>query len=163
MDTIESTLSAQDYQILVTDTDTLADGGNCNGSGPSCCDPYCATDPLKLCGDKTCPGIDGCLIELGAGRAEDRMGRDCGLQAGKRYITAGQPDLPGSFACIAEVGIEGSGNELAMASMLAALDTQASAGGCNAGFLREDDERLRPGRSIHLPRGLPGCPFGRVW
>ena len=68
MDTIESTLSAQDYQILVTDTDTLADGGNCNGSGPSCCDPYCATDPLKLCGDKTCPGIDGCLIELGAGR-----------------------------------------------------------------------------------------------
>lgn len=138
IDTIQGTLRAQDYHIMVVDTDTLPDGGNCNGSPPSCCNSYCAADPLKLCGGTVCPGVDGCQTELGAGRVEDPATVDCGVAGGKRYIEDGQPNLTQTFQCMAQVGTAGDGSELPMAAMSGAIGTLNQPGRCNEGFVRDD-------------------------
>jgi hypothetical protein len=58
--------------------------------------------------------------------------------SGGRYMTE-QDDLAEAFACAAQVGISGDGDERPMQTMLAALsDDMTGAGGCNAGFLRDD-------------------------
>jgi hypothetical protein len=138
IETIQSTLTAQDYQIMAVDTDSLADGGNCNGAPPSCCDSYCATNPLKLCGGTTCPGVPPCLAELGSGLAEDTQLNDCGIEGGNRYMTQDQADLAGTFDCAARVGTEGEGNERTMLAMTEAISTLNGAGQCNEGFVRDD-------------------------
>jgi hypothetical protein len=88
---------------------------------------------------------------------------DCGIAGGQRYIVDGQPNLSGTFGCIANVGTEGDGNETPMASMLEAIGSQSGAGMCNEGFLREDavlvvtfitDEE----DDYSLGNGSPGTP-----
>jgi hypothetical protein len=63
---------------------------------------------------------------------------DCGpYAAGSNFMTL-DDDLPTAFACAAAVGTSGSGFEMPMAAMLAAVDGTHGAGpGCNEGFIRE--------------------------
>jgi hypothetical protein len=53
-------------------------------------------------------------------------------------MTQDQPDLASTFACVAQVGTYGDGNERPIAAMHAAVSHPANDGGCNDGFLRDD-------------------------
>jgi hypothetical protein len=64
---------------------------------------------------------------------------ECTIAGGNRYLTDQEPDLDGTFACIAQVGTAGHPSERPMDAMVAAVSEPLNqAGGCNAGFLRED-------------------------
>ena len=85
---------------------------------------------------------DPCDNRLGAGRVRTGGGEDCGLVegylGGQRYIDASNEDPVGTFACVADVGIDGNGDEKTIWSLSEAITTQAEPGMCNDGFLRDD-------------------------
>ena len=64
-------------------------------------------------------------------------GNPCNVTGDQRFIEMGQPDLPGTFACLAEVGTEGSGDERQAGALVQALEASGP-GSCNEGFLRDD-------------------------
>ncbi len=89
-------------------------------------------------GDTTClPLTEGILITQTAGNGASNA--VCAPYAsGKRYMTE-DDDLETKFACAAQIGISGDGNERPMAALQAALSPGLTGpGGCNEGFLRED-------------------------
>lgn len=142
---IQGTINAQNYQILVTDSDTIGGGGNCMKShrDPPC-DAWCADCLAEGC-SCTCNGMpcqvppSSCEGVLGAGHRANGAGADCGVDGDDNYMGPSQADLAGTFACLADVGIGGSGDEKIVQSMLdAAGPTLGSAGNCNEGFIRED-------------------------
>ena len=58
--------------------------------------------------------------------------------SGKRFMTEAD-DLAEKFACAAQVGIDGDGNERPAQTMLAAVsDGMTAPGACNEGFIRDD-------------------------
>jgi hypothetical protein len=137
MQTIESTLAVgSDYHILVADTDAW---GKCAPGG--CGDDVCHD---AVAGNYVCMDIfDDCDKERGAGVLHPAgafaTNAPCTLFGGNRYIIEGEPDLAGAFGCIAKVGTAGDASERPMNGMTAALaDPINAAGGCNAGFLRDD-------------------------
>ncbi len=80
-----------------------------------------------------------CDVQLGAGRRVDKDGVDCGILGGRRYLLDDQPDLEGTFSCVAEVGTRGEVRERPVEAMLSALSPELNdQGGCNEGFLRDD-------------------------
>ena len=61
------------------------------------------------------------------------------FNSGGRYLDDTEPDLPGRFACMAQVGTQGADDERPMRAMLDALDpSNNAAGACNEGFSRPD-------------------------
>lgn len=89
----------------------------------------------------------------------------CGPYSGGTYMTEDE-DLSASFACAAQVGIEGSLDERPIEAMLEALGP-THAQGCNAGFRREDallvlviitDEEDDHTELFNEPQGSPGDP-----
>jgi hypothetical protein len=75
----------------------------------------------------------------GAGRRRSLDGIDCGMQTGLRYMVDGQPNLDETFACVAQVGTDGSSIEEPIDAVVAATSRALNAPGrCNAGFLRDD-------------------------
>jgi hypothetical protein len=137
MQTIFDTVQAQDYQIMVVDSD--ADQDQYNGCDPSgCpglidwCGNYCNVQDL----------MTPCDYELGAGVIQPyNMGASnaiCGVPDDKRYLTSSldQAQIDQLFPCMAQVGTFGSGAELPMSALSAAVTDQAAA--CNAGFVRDD-------------------------
>jgi hypothetical protein len=136
--TIQTTLTdAQDYHIMVTDTDA-AWGGDC----PLQCGlfGFCASIPDYPCGTGAPSACDG---TLGAGVVypigSDSSDRRCNFANGARYIDTTEPDISAAFQCAAKVGSDGDGTETAMAAMVAALSEEhAAPGGCNEGFIRKD-------------------------
>jgi hypothetical protein len=168
IETIRSTLRAQDYHIMVVDTDP--------GVDPALCRDACMAIPSGSCMNLPCSdvmsGVVGdCELVGGAGIVTNKTGMSCDIAGGTRYLTDGQPDLEGTFACLADVGTDGSGNEAPMAIMLrAAAPMQSAAGGCNEGFLREDailvvtfitdeeDDHQAPGPGSPGGSGSPGEP-----
>lgn len=157
IDTIQQTLMAQDYHIMVVDTDAESlsfSGLTCTNNEcsctpePQCCLALCANDgPIQInpppteCGGMACDSFElptGCPVTLGAGKAEDPLGQLCGIEDDRRYMTDSQPDLVSTFECAALVGAGGDGNERPMAAMSAAVTTETAAGGCQEGFLRDD-------------------------
>lgn len=138
--TIRETVTAQDYHIMVIDSDGPLDPGNCNGSPDvvACCAPYCAENPMALCGGQTCPGVDPCHAVIGAARFTGPANENCGVEDGLHYLTDAQPNLEEVFECIATVGTGGDGREVQMQSVTESVGTQAEAGQCNEGFLRDD-------------------------
>jgi len=89
-------------------------------------------------GDITCaPLQDGNLITRTAGI--DSSNNVCGpFSSGERYMTEAD-DLETQFACAAQIGTSGDGNERPMSSLVAALSPGLTgAGACNEGFLRDD-------------------------
>jgi len=153
--TIQSELNAQDYHIMVVDTDespgfgsslTCTNGVCTCSPEPQCCFGMCTNGAFGMPPPPTCAGQPcsnfvlptGCPVTLGAGKAEDRLFADCGFASGKRYITSAEADVAGAFECAALVGAGGDGNERPMEAMVRATGPLNQAGQCNEGFLRDD-------------------------
>ncbi|HWB82039.1 MAG TPA: vWA domain-containing protein [Nannocystaceae bacterium] len=88
--------------------------------------------------DLSCtPLQDGILVTQTGGA--DSSGMVCDPYAsGKRYMTEAD-DLETKFACAAQVGTGGDGNERPMGALSAALSPALTdPGACNEGFLRDD-------------------------
>jgi hypothetical protein len=149
--TIEDTLvDAQDYHIMAVGTDN----GQGTGLSSTCTNGVCTCTPAPVCCVNACSGgfatscngfpcdslpITACDTEYGTGKMYDADGTYCELEGDQRYMTQTQPDIAGTFQCIANVGTYGSGEERPMQAMLAAAsDANNTAGGCNEGFLRDD-------------------------
>jgi hypothetical protein len=129
---IQNTVMAQDYQIMVIDTDADATTQDCA--------IICTL--LPTCGAYDCnnlpPPPSGCDSTLGAGLVNSPGGGACGVTGGNRYMLPTQPNLSTTFECLATVGTNGSGTELVMQSLGDAITTLNPAGQCNAGFVRPD-------------------------
>lgn len=150
IDAIGASVAAQDYQILVTDSDAVAVMGSlasgCGASGS--CDDICATCDhaagtvcVCTCDDPAVECVDAsasCQNTHGAGQVLDQSGNDCGVVGDQRFITAGQPDLKETFQCLALVGDYGMALERPVTAAIKAITTETQDGGCNAGFLRDD-------------------------
>ncbi len=80
----------------------------------------------------TWPGVTLTTTETGDNGAF-RMG--CGMT--RRWIERDDPDVVGTFSCVAQVGTGGPGAEMPLLGLEWSLD-QRVADGTNAGFLRED-------------------------
>jgi hypothetical protein len=137
MQTIQNTLAAgSDYHILVADTD---DWGRCS---PGNCGHELCDDPVA--GKYACMNIfDACDQARGAGvvhpAGQFATNAPCTPFGGNRYLVEGEPDLAGMFDCMARVGVAGNPSERPMNGMTEALSPALNAaGGCNAGFLRDD-------------------------
>lgn len=142
MATIQQTLSAtSDYHIMVADSDdeTRCTAANCQSGAMSaqnlCIDAangYACTASFD-----TCDNTIGAGVVHPAGDGASNM--PCTLYGGNRYIVEGEPDLTGTFSCMAQVGLAGHPSERPMDSMVAAMsDSLNGPGGCNEGFLRDD-------------------------
>lgn len=155
--TISDTLMAQDYHLMVTDTDAASVGASSlsliNGQvmcdpHPTCCQGVCngiggiqIQPPPTECNGEPCanfPLPSGCDAEIGAGKDDDQDGQPCGIANDIRYMLDDQPNLEQTFSCAALVGAGGDGLERPMDAMLAAVGSQSETGGCNEGFLRDD-------------------------
>jgi len=157
MDTIRDEVAAMDYHMMVVSTDgsmiqtssggsgsqqvISCSGGNCTcAPTPDCCEDACAMGQ-DTCFGVPCGGevaVEGCDVELGAGRRFS-SGGSCDLPDEVRFIDQDEPDLETKFLCLADVGTFGSGNEVPIDAMLAAVDAHnTDGGGCNEGFLRDD-------------------------
>jgi len=142
MATIQSTLSAgSNYHIMVTDTD---DWGRCTNSncqtGAMSADTLCVA-PANGYACNT--QFDACDKQIGAGvvhpAGKGATNAPCTIYGGRRYMIEGEPDLAGTFACMAQVGLAGHPSERPMDSLVATMSTALNApSGCNAGFLRDD-------------------------
>ncbi len=127
--TIESTVNAQNYQLMVVDTD----------EGSPICTELCTV--LPNCFGTPCSAIDpptACDLTLGAGIVNNAVGVGCGFAGGNRYITDARADLAAAFSCAGLVGAGGQDGERPMESMVEAVTTEVEAGGCNTGFIRDD-------------------------
>ena len=132
-----------DYHIMVVDA----------GGTPllpnKCEDCYmCIGCTMPGCGDFGGPldypcdyGPSACDITEGAGVVVtgnfDASNKVCDLFGGNRYIIKGEPDLEGTFKCIASLG-QGPKTPVAAEVMMSALQPDMLDGGCNDDFLRDD-------------------------
>jgi hypothetical protein len=142
MNTIQATLNAgSNYHIMVADTD---DWGRCTAAncqtGDMSADTLCvAPDNGYACTTQ----FDTCDKQIGAGvvhpAGKGATNAPCTIYGGQRYMVEGEPDLPGTFACMAQVGLAGHPAERPMDSLVAAMSVGLNApAGCNSGFLRKD-------------------------
>jgi hypothetical protein len=138
MDTIFATVQAQDYHIMVTDSDA-------DGDIQGACEP-CTPDSF-WCGDwcDAKASLDvACETRLGAGEVapynNEASNTICGVPDDIRYLTSDldQASIKSLFQCMAKVGIFGSGAELPTSAIAAAVGPENQAGGCNADFVRDD-------------------------
>ncbi|MCR9166324.1 MAG: hypothetical protein ACE37F_23850 [Nannocystaceae bacterium] len=130
IDAIEGTINAQDYHVMVVDSDESNGVVQCNGN-------TCGTVfPPPSC----CPAPTSCNETIGSGRdVSGANGAACDFGADRQYISAQTSDFAAAFECAANVGTTGSANELPMTAMSRALSAEMNgAGGCNEGFLRDD-------------------------
>lgn len=142
---IMAVVQAQDYHIMLVDTDEAANEGGCPGApgDEALCADWCTMcwaggcDDCK-CAGSACPSPPTCDISLGAGKIVDEAGNPCGIAGDSRFMTEAQPNLSETFACLGQVGIHGSGDERAMQASIEAITTLNAPGGCNEGFLRDD-------------------------
>ncbi len=132
--TIQTTLPTTDYHIMVVDTD--ADG--------RCSPGTCSHNTCQEAGQYACgPGFTDCDTTRGAGvvhpAGQGASNMECTLDGGNRYIVEGQPDLEGTFECVASVGLAGHPSERPIDGLVEAVsDPLQGPGGCNEGFLRDD-------------------------
>jgi hypothetical protein len=146
IDTIVDVTGAQDFQIMVVDSDSYimpGAGQTVTCSGANCCDSWCSSFPAAICNNQPCSGPapepGSCDDTLGAGRTVSHNGQDCGIDSGFRYMLDSQANLPQVFGCAAEVGISGNGDEKVIEAMVTALSPEMNAQSeCNEGFLRDD-------------------------
>lgn len=143
MATLDQMLPEQtDYRILVTDTDATS---RCT---PETCAAADNANVLDLCindgrGSHACTGIfTACDTVLGAGvvhpSGEGSSNMVC-FEDTQRWIEGSDPMRDSKFACAAQLGLAGAGQERPMDAMVAALEPgNNTIGGCNEGFLRED-------------------------
>ena len=140
IDAIQATLAAgSDFHLLVADSD---DDGRCKqpcNKADANVMKYCAQAKYEACDAQ----LTACDLTRGAGVIHPvglfASNTTCPIAGGRRYMLPDQPDLQGTFACVATVGTAGNPSERPMNGMTAALDpAQNAPGGCNDGFLRDD-------------------------
>jgi hypothetical protein len=122
MDVISNSVRAEDFHVMVVDTDALG--------------------PLEAIAAEQRPPASGsalCDVTLGAGKRLDEAGNECGLSPGERFITPAAPDLAETFGCVGRVGTSGNSYERPIGALLGATSpTLAERLSCNANFLRRD-------------------------
>ena len=129
---IQDTVMAKDYHIMVIDTDAG------NAFEQSC---FVLCQLLPVCEGYACdnlPVVEGCDAMLGTGLINDPNGTACGVTGGERFMVDAQQNLSSTFQCLAKVGTDGDGSERPMEAMIAAVTSLNGAGACNEGFLRKD-------------------------
>ncbi len=136
MAAIEATLTADDYHIMVVDTDaaTRCTTEGCNKGRRAVHRPG-----RRLCLQHSVLPMQqaaGCRGSAPGGQG--RLKHPCNPHGGNRYIVQDEPDLTGKFSCMAQVGLAAAQAERPMDAMVAALSPALNAGGCNDGFLRDD-------------------------
>ncbi len=134
---IENAVLADDWHVMVVDTDGQWNGSDCANACATL--GSCPDEPAFNCGT---PPPNLCDITIGSGMVapygEGSSNQDCGLTEG-RFIGEGDPDLASSFACVAQVGVDGSSLEHTAEAMVRSLSPELSADmACNDGFLRDD-------------------------
>jgi uncharacterized repeat protein (TIGR01451 family) len=134
---MQEAVPAEDWHVMVVDTDGQWNGSDCANACLTL--GTCPDEPAFDCGTSP-PAL--CDITIGSGMVapygEGASNSDCGL-GDARYIDAGHPDLPGAFACAAQVGVDGSSAERTAEALVRALSPELRApSACNAGFLRDD-------------------------
>jgi hypothetical protein len=132
---IQATLAAQDYHVMVVDSDADETFSKCQSQcdimGYPCMGFPCGAPTT------TCDGVLGAGVVGPLGDQASNV--DCGFAAPQRYLSSDGGALASAFECAGQVGISGAGNERPMNAMLAALGPALEgADGCNAGFLRDD-------------------------
>ena len=143
MGLIQQTITAQsDYHIMVADTDdqTRCTASNCQSgamSADTLCIPPANGYACNTSQFDTCDNTIGAGVVNPAGKgASNQL---CSIYGGNRYIIEAEPDMVGTFSCMAQVGLAGHPSERPMDSLVAAMsDAMNDAGGCNEGFLRDD-------------------------
>jgi hypothetical protein len=153
---ITETLQLDNFHIMVVDSDSIYTSPSewethaCTSAG--CCITWCNTVPDYydctetgvapyytcaewLLGDPTSPDCDSVL---GAGHLGSNTGTACTIDGDNRYIIEGQTDLNDAFACIADVGTDGNGNERMMEAMVNAIGVFNATDGCNESFIRDE-------------------------
>lgn len=163
---IQNTVKAEDYHIMVIDTDAG------NAFLQSC---FVICGFLPECEGYPCnnlPMAEGCDAALGTGLVKDPKDNACGVVGDKRYMVDGQPDLSGTFQCLAKVGTDGDGSERPMEAMITAVTALNGVGDCNEGFLRKDallvvtyitdeeDEGKSNGNPVGWNAGLVAAKYG---
>ena len=105
--------------------------------------------------------IGPCETTWGAGTVFNAgystMNKPCGVVGGRRYLTREQPDLAGTFQCIARVGAAGS-DLLGLSVMGAVSPELLGPGGCNEGFLRDDALLVVTFATATVDDDSPGSP-----
>lgn len=130
IETKAAELEADDFHIMIVDTD-----GSSNPLQAAClmqCQIMgtCPTNPTC---EFTCPD------SVGTGKTEDGAAAPCNVQGDQNYMLDDQPDLAETFACIANVGTDGSGGELQVRALISAISIEYNEpDGCNEGFMRDD-------------------------
>ena len=156
IETIESKFDDFDYHIMVVDGDDEWGGYNCNNDcpvldckiGEKCCtinpEPEKVGKPCCAVGDYPCGYLDvlpDCETRIGAGTlfpaGDYASNKLCPIDGGRRFMVKGQNDLADTFACVAQIGLNGRG-KLGEALTAAMQKSINGPGGCNDGFLRED-------------------------
>lgn len=142
MATVQTTVAAKsDYHVLVADTD---DWGRCTSSNCQTGDMSADTLCIAPASGYACnTSFDTCDKTIGAGvvhpAGDGATNHPCTIGGGNRYMVEGEPDLAGTFACVAQVGLAGHPSERPMDSLVAAMSPELNGpGGCNEGFLRDD-------------------------
>lgn len=164
--TIQSTVEAQDYHIMVIDTDDFDKWGEKYDK----CYNKCMTDDVGdhcltvyfddlICGELP-PPPEECDQTLGVGRNKGAGGPPvvCPIDGGLRYMTQDQTDLPATFQCVAEMGATGNSNERPVDALLQATGDQTAADGCHPGFLRDDAVLVVTMISDEVEAGSAGVP-----
>ncbi len=136
-DEIASAVPENDWHVMVVDTDAQWGGAECAnacqtlGSCPDAPEFDCEAEAPALCD-----------ISVGAGEVgpvgEGASNEGC-LDGSDRFIEAGAAGLGDTFACLAQVGVDGNSQERQAEAMVRAIspDLQEE-DGCNEGFLRDD-------------------------
>ena len=157
IETIQTTLDeAQDYHIMVIDSDPWVFDGCQDACDSGCLPDGCGLPPAFECilpcalsltciGQHTC-GVTQpfeCEDVLGAGvtypRGTQASNQDCNFSTGARYMDSSEPDLSSTFACAADVGTGSTTNtEKPMEAMVQAVTPSTPAFACNEGFIRDD-------------------------
>lgn len=128
---------AQDYHIMVVDTDEWIWGG---------CELLCGFGGCALFNPNYQCGVtqpEECEDVLGAGITHptgiDSSNMECNFASGGRYIDQSEPNLTGAFSCAARVGTGSTQDpERPMEAMVAATSPNGDVGACNEGFIRDD-------------------------
>ncbi len=153
IETIESRFEDFDFHIMVVDSHSGWGRDHCTQACPDlsckigepCClysqpqGEVCCEVPDYPCA--TLNAMTQCDQTAGAGSVFPSgmfaTNAPCKIADGRRYLTRDEPDLDGTFACVAQVGTVAI-NNLAE-NLVASLQPEINGpGGCNEGFLRED-------------------------
>ncbi|MCB9706930.1 MAG: hypothetical protein H6711_34110 [Myxococcales bacterium] len=162
IETIEAKFADFDFHIMAVDgdpqwgLDTCTDDcpllqskvgdGTCPvGACPGCEPPINFGDPCCSVENYPCNLLDSvtvCDETIGAGNVfaagAEAPNKPCKMPAPeRRYLVSGDPGIPETFACMAQVGTSGHG-ALGEAMTRALYPELNAPGGCNAGFLRDD-------------------------